>query len=36
MSLLLILLLVILVPVLVIGLWVMGAYNGLVSLRNRI
>lgn len=35
MSLLLILLLVILVPVLVIGLWVMGAYNGLVSLRNR-
>lgn len=32
---LIILLVVILVPVLIIGLWVMGAYNGLVTLRNR-
>ena len=32
---LIILLVVILVPVLVVGLWVMGAYNGLVTLRNR-
>ena len=33
--LILILLVVVLVPVLVVGLWVMGAYNGLVTLRNR-
>ena len=33
--LILILLVVVLVPVLLVGLWVMGAYNGLVTLRNR-
>ena len=33
--LILILLVVVLVPVLVVGLWVMGAYNGLVTFRNR-
>ncbi len=32
---LLILLIVVLVPVVLIGLWVMGAYNKLVALRNR-
>jgi LemA protein len=31
----LILLAVVLVPLLLVGLWVMGAYNGLVTLRNR-
>jgi len=34
-SLVLILLAVVLVPLVVVALWVMGAYNGLVTLRNR-
>jgi LemA protein len=34
-TMMIILLLVILVPVVVVGLWAMGSYNGLVALRNR-